>query len=82
MLENAERLALEGDASTAELLVAELHCQYPLIPISRPGRFLDTVKRIVAPTLQSRRMLQGTPLQSYLKRKGSPRTRNIRTQSK
>ena len=81
MLENAERLALEGDRSTAKLLVAELHCQYPHIPISRPGRFPDTVRRIVAPMQQSRGMLKGTSLKSYLKRTWTPRLRNIKKQS-
>ena len=69
ILESAERQALEGgDRSTAKLLAVELHHKFPHIQISRPGRFLDTVKRIAAPIQQSRQVLQGTPLNPYLKR--------------
>ena len=73
ILESTKRQALEGDdRSTAELLTVELHHKFPHIRISRPGRFLDTVRRIAAPIQQSRQVLQGTPLNSYLKRTWRP----------
>jgi len=45
ILENLEKRAQEdGDRSTPELLVVDLHHKFPYIPISRPGHFLDTVR--------------------------------------
>ena len=53
---------------------------YPYFDIERPGRFYDTVIRIVAPTRPSirsdRASLRGTQLQSYRKRVWMPRIRN------
>lgn len=79
MLEVAEMEAETSEISVAELLEATFHCSYPHIPISRPSRFFDTVKRIAAPTRPSaigHRKLNGSPLCSYLKRHWTPRIRN------
>ena len=78
MMKCAERKASTVNESTAQLLTTELHHKYPNIYVGRPGHFLDTVKRIAAPTLQSltgKGKLEGTPLKSYLKRQWSPRIR-------
>ena len=83
MLKCAERKASTINESTAQLLTAELHHKYPNIYVGRPGRFLDAVKRIAAPTLQSligKGKLEGTPLKSYLKRRWSPRIRTTTIQ--
>ena len=80
MLKRAERKASQSHGCTSQLLLNELKGSYPDIPIGRPGRFLDTVKRIAAPTLTGKGKLGGTPLRSYLKRQWSPRIRNTTTQ--
>ena len=79
MMTKVERTALHTKESTAKLLKDELSHHYPHITISRPGRFLDTVRRITAP-IQHSRILKGTSLQSYLKRQWSPRIRNMNVQ--
>lgn len=79
LLEVAEAEAETSEASVAELLAAKFRCDYPHIPISRPSRFFDTVKRIAAPTRPSaigQRRLNGSPLRFYLKRHWTPRIRN------
>ena len=66
-----------------ELLTAEFQRKFPQVPISRPSRFLDTVRRLEAPTRPSvlgQRKLDGSPLKSYLKRKWIPRIRNTHQQ--
>lgn len=59
--------------STAELLTIKFSESYPHIPISRPCRFLETVKRITAPIVNGR--LQGDK-KEYLERVWTPRIRN------
>ena len=79
LLEVAEAEAETSEASIAELLAAKFRCDYSHIPISRPSRFFDTIKRIAAPTRPSaigQRRLNGSPLRFYLKRHWAPRIRN------
>ena len=64
--------------STAELLAARIRDLYPHISISRPGRFLETVRRIAGPIRNGK--LKGPSNKSYLKRHWIPRTRNAVTQ--
>jgi len=52
LLEGIE-LEANFDDSMSELLKAKFCKEYPSISISRPDRFLDTVKRIAAPTRPS-----------------------------
>ena len=82
MLKNAERKASQStiNGCTSQILINELKDSYPDIPIGRPGRFLDTVKRIAAPTLTGKGKLEGIPLRSYLRRQWTPRIRNTTTQ--
>ena len=64
--------------SVAEILVLEFKSHYPRITISRPGQFLDTVRRLAAPTKSStigQTKLTGSPLHSYLRRQWIPRIR-------
>lgn len=60
--------------STAELLAARFRDLYPHVSISRPGRFLETVRRIAGPIQNSK--LKGVSRKLYLKRRWSPRSRN------
>ena len=63
----------------AEILTEKFSLNYPYIPISRPSRFLDTVRRVAAPTKTSaigQRKLVGSPLASYRCRHWIPRTRH------
>ena len=58
---------------------AEWQSSFPHIPISWPSWFLDTIRRIAAPTRPSaigKAKLDGSPLRTYLKRHGAPRIRN------
>ena len=52
----------------------------PVLNVGRPGRFYDSIVRIVAPTRPALRnekaALQGTPLRSYRNRVWMPRIRN------
>jgi hypothetical protein len=70
----------EGNSSMAELLVTRFRELYPHIPIGRPGRFLETVRRIEAPVRGG--TLKGSDRKSYLKRKWAPRIRNTTAQGK
>ena len=77
-LEAAEREC--GGISTAEILARKVSMKYPDVPIRRPSRFLDTVKRLAAPTKPSPLgppKLTDSPLRSYLRREWMPRTRNV-----
>lgn len=77
-LEAAER-ECDGTA-TAEILALKVSMKYPDVPICRPSRFLDTVKRQAAPTKLSPvgpPKLTDSPLCSYLRREWLPRTRNV-----
>ena len=60
--------------STAELLTIKFLESYPHITVSRPSRFLETVKRITAPIVSGR--LQGDEKKEYLEREWTPRIRN------
>ena len=77
-LEEAET-ECDVNTSVAELLAANFRMNYPSIPISRPNRFLDTVRRICAPTRPSakgQQKLDGSPLCFYLRRQWIPRMRH------
>ena len=84
MLKISERKAeTVCNSGIAELLTAEFQHKFPHIPVSRPSRFLDTVRRLEAPTRPSalgQRKLDGSSLRSYLKRKWIPRNRNTHQQ--
>ena len=78
MLETAETETTSSGQSVAELLTTTFHQNFPHIPIGRPSRFLDTVRKIAAPTRPSvigQKRLNGSPLRSYLNRCWSPRIR-------
>ena len=66
-----------GDATH---LTAAFKKVTPVLNVGRPGRFYDTIVRIVAPTrpaLQNEKAaLHGTPLHSYRERVWIPRIRN------
>ena len=67
--------------SIPDIPASNFSSHYPQIPISRRGRFCDTVKRIAGPTRPSaigETKLNGSPLQSYLKRHCAPRIRNTK----
>ena len=74
MLSKAESEAGEGATSVAELLAAMFSHRFPHIRVGRPGRFLETVRRIAGPIKHQR--LHGSTRRSYLKRRWTPRTRN------
>ena len=80
LLETAEtECNAETSDSVADLLAAKFCEKYRNIPINRPSRFLDTIKRIAAPTRPSaigQQKLEGSPLRSYLRRRWVPRIRH------
>ena len=65
--------------STAEVLTMNFSHLYPHIEIGRPGRFLETVRRINSP-VRSCTWKGTTSKQSYLKRLWSPKIRNTKSQ--
>jgi len=72
-------VTVESDSPTnmADALCAEIS-KHSTVCIKRPGRFLDTVQRIVGPTKPSLKgppKLTGSPLSSYRKRIWTPRVR-------
>ncbi len=67
-------LCQHGALSTAELLTTRFSELYPHIKIGRPGRFLETVRRIEGPIRNGK--LKGSPQKLYLERQWTPRTRN------
>lgn len=73
LLEQAESQT-GSHLSIAELLTAKFSERYPHIQIGRPGRFLETVKRISGPIVNGR--LQEDERKEYLERKWTPRIRN------
>ena len=75
MLSRAESEAGDSAASVAELLTAKFSHRFPHIRVGRPGRFLETVRRIAGPIKHQR--LNGSARRSYLKRRWTPRTRNM-----
>ena len=76
MLNKTESEASDGAVSVAELLTTKFGHRYPHIKIGRPGRFLETVRRIAGPVKHQR--LKGSVRRSYLKRRWTPRTRNVK----
>ena len=65
--------------SVADILTEKFTSRYPHIPISRPSRFLDTVRRLAAPTKSSaigQQKLLGSPLASYHRRLWIPRNKH------
>ena len=81
LLDFSENQATHSKGETvADILAQQFKSRFPHIPISRPGRFLDTVRRLAAPTKSStigKTPLNGTPLRSYLQRQWIPRIRGI-----
>ena len=78
-LNAAELESEDSEQPVAEIITEKFRSQYPDIPIHRPSRFLDTVRRLAAPTKPSaigRQKFVGSPLRSYLHRHWVPRTRN------
>ena len=73
LLDGAERDS-SATQSTAELLAARFCHLYPHITISRPGRFLETVRRIEGPIRSGK--LKGPSRKLYMRRHWTPRTRN------
>ncbi len=70
----------EHDDDVPKALCHKFSQEHPDVPIGRPGRFYETVKRIAAPTRPSLRgevKLYGSPLSSYRKRKWTPRIRTL-----
>ena len=68
-----------GQDSVADVLTEKFTSSYPHIPISRPTRFLDTVRRLAAPTKSSavgEKKLLGSPLVTYRRRVWVPRNRH------
>lgn len=66
------------DKTVGEILTAMFTTKYPHVEIHRPNRFLDTVKRLAAPTKPSlirEAKVSGSPLSHYRRRKWSPRNR-------
>ena len=64
--------------SDQHLLCAQISKQFPSMSIKRPGRLVDTITRIVAPTkpsLNRASKLTGSPLHSYRQRIWEPRIR-------
>lgn len=63
----------------ADILCEKFATSYPHIPINRPGRFLNTVRRLAAPTKPSvigQQKLMGSSLASYRHRHWIPRNRH------
>lgn len=68
--------------SDHHLLCAEISKQFPSISTKRPGRLVDTITRIVAPTkpsLNGVSKLAGSPLRSYRQRIWEPRVRSAKS---
>jgi hypothetical protein len=76
LLDDVETTSENG--FVANILSEKFAASYPHIVISRPGRFLDTVRRLAAPTKPSavgKQKLIGSPLTSYRHRQWIPRNR-------
>ena len=81
LIDFLEAAEIETDCyqSVADILTEKFTASYPHIPITRPSRFLDTVRRLAAPTKPSavgQQKLIGSPLTSYRHRHWIPRTRH------
>ena len=64
-LNAAELESEDSEQPVAEIITEKFRSQYPDIPIHRPSRFLDTVRRLAAPTKPSaigRQKFVGSPL--------------------
>lgn len=70
LLDEAER----DDNPTAEVLAAMFCEAYPHIPVGRPRRLLETVRRIDGPIRNGK--LKGSARTLYLERTWTPRIRN------
>ena len=71
----------EDFGSDQHLLCAEISRQFPSVSIKRPGRLVDTITRIVAPTkssLNGAAKLIGSPLCCYRQRTWEPRVRTAK----
>ena len=71
--------ASDSERSVAEILTQMFNSKYPHIPVIRQSRFLDTVRRVAAPTKPSsvgQQKLVGSPLASYRHRRWFPRIRH------
>ena len=71
-------LCEQANPGDKDYLCREFERAYPNIHIGRPGRFYDTVLRIIAPTqssIRGGRSLNGSQLNSYCKRIWTPRIR-------
>ena len=79
LLEAAEIVSeTDRDRSVADILTETFTVSYPHIPISRPSRFPDTVRRLAAPAKPSAvgwHKLTGSPLTLYHHRHWIPRIR-------
>lgn len=67
------------------LLCVKLTERFPSISTKRPGRVVDTITRIVAPTkpaLNGVLRLSGSPLRSYRQRIWEPRIRTAKYRGK
>lgn len=79
LLEDVEIEVAKENRPIADILVEKFTANYPHIPICRPSRFLDTVRRLAAPTKPSavgKQKLIGSPLASYRRRHWMPRNRH------
>ena len=68
-----------SDIDLSKLLVTLFKERHPSIYIGRPRRFLDTVRRIAAPTRPSiigESKLNGDCLRTYMKKTWKPKIRN------
>lgn len=68
-----------NDIELSELLVTLFKERHPSIYIGRPRRFLDTVRRIAAPTRPSmigESKIDGDCLRAYMKKTWKPKIRN------
>ena len=71
--------------SDQHLLCMELSKRFPSISTKRPGRLVDTITRIVAPTKPSLNgvlRLTGSPLRSYRQRIWEPRVRTAKSRGR
>lgn len=79
LLAKAEHSAMMKGNSVSLVLSTNFRQLYPHIQISRNDRFLDTVRRIAAPTLPSSlgpSKLNGSALRTYLTRTWTPKNRH------
>ena len=68
---------LQNSSDVADNLVLKFRKLYPDIYIGRPSRFLDTVRKIAAPTFFRGENLKGAKLMAYRNNRWLPRIRNF-----